>query len=136
MQVSELRDKLSSILASHLGLYTNEHNNQQTQPAIWVGPKTPDGWGVSGLECVIIPTPNTTPLREVSQQGDPIIRMSYTVQLKNWDIDKPMLPAILELHKHFPNLERPNIVPATDISIEVASFTFTFSSLLSAATSS
>lgn len=124
MTLLELRARLQTALAGKLGTYKYADNSLDT--AITVGVKTPPGTEVTGLEVAIQRTPEVE--REFEFGSNGALNKAWVVLLKQWGAGEPGLVEEIEaVLREFPTAESPTIMPATDETIEQATFRIPFS---------
>lgn len=118
MDAVQIRQPILDALAAsgvEIGIYT--HPNGQTSPAMVVGSATPPGVTVTGLEVVILPTPELS-LRHT--YGGSRGTQDFTVVLKRWNQDQNLIKRATEaLLKAFRlNTSRIRNLPESSSNIE------------------
>lgn len=110
MAALTLRNQLQSVLTSYLGTYTLA--NGATTPAASVrepGETLPAGTKVSGLEMILIRTPDLDPVPEYLAPG---AQRLWTVYLVGWSASDNLEPAAAAVVAAYPNTSvQPVIVP-------------------------
>lgn len=124
MTLLQLRTTLTTALAGLLGTYVDP--NGGSHDAVVVGPKTPPGFSVQGLEVVIQRTPRVD--ERVSEFGSlGALNRYWEVTLKQWDPNQGLDDSIRAVLAALPTALEPTIVGPTDQLIETATLRVEFS---------
>lgn len=119
MNILQVRDTISQLLAGLLGSYTLP--NGTTLPALWVDGRSglPKGWKVSGMEASIrqYPTRRSRPLMGMVE-----MRKAWEVVLSQYDpSSENMDEAVTRILRHFPDATLQGF-PSSDREYQYARF--------------
>ena len=108
MTVIEVRTAVQGAISGLLGLYRRPDGS--TIPALWVGAVLPAGYAVTGLECIIEKSPNSTPLTTLTSVA---MQRQWVVRLRAWN-GGSIGPALDALAAAFHPTQPPTRISETD----------------------